>query len=138
MHQRANFVKIGQSIAKILRFLHFSTWQLPPSSIAEFAKFYWLTVSEGHRCITVPNFVKICGSIAEIKNFHIFKMAAAAILDFLNRKILLAIVVERVELHQHAKFRQNRSIGCEYIDFLIFQDGGRRHFELLNLQNFIA
>ena len=42
-------------------------------------------------------------------------MAVAVILDFLNRKILLAIGVERVEMQQHTKFRQNRSIVCEEI-----------------------
>jgi len=39
--------------------------------------------------------------------------------------------VERVETHQRAKFRQNRSIGCE--DIKILQDGGRRHLVLSNL-----
>jgi len=47
--------------------------------------------------------------------FRIFKMAAAAILDFWNSVILLAIVAERVETHQHAKLCKNRTIGCEDI-----------------------
>ena len=55
-----NFVKIGQSVAKIWRFFFdFSSWRLPPSWIVKFANFYWLTVSEGPRCIIEPNFVKI-------------------------------------------------------------------------------
>jgi len=45
---------------------------------------------------------------------------AAAILDFRNRKILLAIGVKRVEMHQQAKFRQNRSIGREDIKIFRF------------------
>jgi len=73
------------------------------------------------RPITVPNFVINCrfryGDIAFF--FRIFKMAVAAILDFWNREILLAIGVERVETHQHAKFYQNRSIGCK--DIKIFR-----------------
>ena len=61
----------------------------------------------------------------DITIFRIFKMAGAAILDFWNRKILLAIGVERVEIHQHAKLCQNQSIGCEDIKvFSDFQDGG--------------
>ena len=36
------------------------------------------------------------------------KMAAAAILDFRNFKSLTIGTVKGVELHQHAKFRQNR------------------------------
>jgi len=66
-----------------------------------------------------------CGDIAF---FLIFKIDAAAILDCWNREILSVIVVQSVETHQHAKFRQNRSIGCEGIKiFYIFQNGGRRH-----------
>jgi len=41
--------------------------------------------------------------------FRFFKMAAAAILDFLNFKFLTVLTVNRVELHHRAKFRQNRS-----------------------------
>jgi len=63
-----NFVKIGQSVAKILRFFDFS----PPSWIFKFMKFYWLTVSWGPRLITVPNFVKIGRSVAEILRFFEF------------------------------------------------------------------
>jgi len=37
------------------------------------AKFYWLTMSGGHRRTTVPNYVKIVSSIAEIENFQIVK-----------------------------------------------------------------
>jgi len=41
--------------------------------------------------------------------FRIFKMAAAAILDFQHFKFLTVGTVKRVELHHHAKFRSNRS-----------------------------
>ena len=46
-------------------------------------------------------------------------MAAAAILYFLNREILLDIGVEKVETNQRAKFRQNWSISWK--DIKIFQ-----------------
>jgi len=101
------------------------------------------------RPITVPKFVKNCRSVTEILHFfkflrwlethlrakfrqnrsfrcgyiaifRIFKMAAAAILDFRNREILLVIRVQRLETHLHAKFCQNRSIGCEDIRFFDF------------------
>jgi len=42
----------------------------------------------------------------DISIFQIFKTAATAILDFWNRKILLANRVQRVET------RQNQSVGC--------------------------
>ena len=38
-------------------------------------------------------------------------MAAAAILDFWNFKFLTVETVKRVELHLHARFRQNRLNG---------------------------
>ena len=68
----ANFVKIGQSVAKILRFFDLSRWRPPPSWIFKFVKCYWLMVSEGHKHITVPNFVKIGRSVAEILRFFEF------------------------------------------------------------------
>jgi len=96
-----NFVKIGQSVAKILRFFDFSRWRPSPSWIFEIINFYLLTVSVGPRRITVPNW---------------------------NCIILFVIVVKTVETHQHAKFCRNRSIGCKDIKiFWFFQDGGRRH-----------
>jgi len=66
-------------------------------------------------------------------------MAAAAILDFSNSEILLAIVAERVETHQHAKLCKNRTIGCEDIKILsFFQDGGGRHLGMSNSQSLLA
>jgi len=59
------------------------------------------------KCISVPNFVEIARTAAEISRF--FKMAAAAILDFQNLKFLTVRTVKSVELHHRAKFRQNRS-----------------------------
>jgi len=116
-----DFVKIGQSVVKILRFFFdFSRWRPPPCWIFEIVNFYLLLVSAGPRRISVANFVKIGHSVAEILHFfRIFKMAAAAILDFWNREILLVTGVQRVETHHHAEFYQNRSISCE--DIKIFQ-----------------
>jgi len=92
----------------------------PPSWIVEFTKFHWLTVAGWPRHITSPNFVKIGSSLAEMAIFRNFKMATAAILDFWNLEILLAIRVSRVETHQHAKLCQNRSIGRKYIMIIRF------------------
>jgi len=120
-----NFVKIGCEDIKIFRFFKMAA----PSWIFKFVKFYWLAVSGGPRHITVPNFVTIGRYIAEtLRFFGIFKMAAAAILDFWNRKILLVIRVQRVESHLRAKFCQNRSIGCEVIKiFQFFKMAAVRH-----------
>jgi len=69
----SNFGKIGQSVVKILRFFFdFSRWRLPPSWIVKFTKFYWLTVAGGPGLITLPNFVKIGQSVANILTFFGF------------------------------------------------------------------
>jgi len=67
-----NFVKIGQLIAKILRFFDFSRWQQSPSWIFEIMNFYLLTVFGGLRRITVPNIVKIGRFFGEILRFFKF------------------------------------------------------------------
>jgi len=67
-----NFVRIGQSVAKILRFFHFSRWRPLRSWIFEIVNFYLLSVSGGSRRITVSNFVKIGRSVAEILRFFEF------------------------------------------------------------------
>ena len=47
-------------------------------------------------------------------------MAAAAILDFRNLKFLTVGVVKNVELHEYAKFCQNRLNRCRDMVFLDF------------------
>ena len=61
-------------------------------------------------------------------------MAAAAILDFQNFKFLMAGTGKGVELHQRAKFRENRLNSGR--NMAIFQDGGRRHLGFSKLKNF--
>jgi len=79
------------------------------------------TWSGGSTHSTMPNFLETGLSKADIAIFQIFKKsAAAATLNFWNCNILLPIWVERVETHQHAKFRQNRSIGCKDIKMFRF------------------
>jgi len=68
-----NFVKIGQSVAKILRLFDFTRWRLPPSWVFKFLKCYWLTVSEGHKHITVPNFVTIVVPLQRYCDFSNFQ-----------------------------------------------------------------
>ena len=60
--------------------------------------------------------------------FYIFKMAATAILDFQKCEILLADLIQRVEMHYCAKFYQNESIKCEGIKiFRFFKMAAIRH-----------
>ena len=82
------------------------------AAILDFKNFKFLTFgrSRGSKCFTVPNFIKIGPTTAEIwRFFYFFKMAAAAILDFKNFKFLAVGTVKRVKMRHPAKFRQNRS-----------------------------
>jgi len=66
-------------------------------------------------------------------------MAAAAILDFWNREILLATGVHRIDTHRFAKYCQNWSIVCDDIDdFSIFQDGGAAILDFRNREFLFA
>jgi len=113
----SNFGKIGQSVAKILRFFNFSKWRSPPSWIFKFVKLHWQTVSGRPRLIIVLNVVKISCFVVETLQFFEF---FAAILYFWNSDILLAMGAERVETHQHAKLHRNRSISCKNIKIFRF------------------
>ena len=89
-----NFVKIGQSVAKILRFFRF--FNMAAAAILDFqiceivlADGVW--IAQTHNCAKFRHNRSFrCRDIAI---FRIFKMAAAAILDFWNREILLIIRV---------------------------------------------
>jgi len=75
-----------------------------------------LTKSGGLRHITMPNFLETGLSKADILRFFDFQIGR---LGFLKLRILLANRVQRVEAHQHAKYRQYLLIGCK--DIKIFQ-----------------
>ena len=59
----------------------------------------------GLNCTTVPNFVEIAKTAADIWLFFDFQDAAAAILNLQNFKFL---TVKRFEVHHGAKLHQNR------------------------------
>ena len=67
----------------------------------------------------------------------VLKWRPSAILDLWNSKFLTVGAVKRPILRQRAKHRKDRS--NRYGDiaiFVIFQDGGRRHFEFSKIRNF--
>jgi len=115
-------------------------YQLPPSWIFEIAKFYWLLWRRGSRHISMPNVVKIGQSVANIlRFFRFFKMAAAAILDCRNHKILLADHVRRAQTHHCTKFHQNRSFYCGDIAILqIFKMAATTILDFLNREILLA
>ena len=84
-----NFIKIGQTVAEIWRFNSFQNGGRPPSWICEIRIFLRSVRLRDPFCISVPNFVKIGQNRYEdIAIFVIFKMAAAAILNFQKFEIL--------------------------------------------------
>ena len=123
MRHHANLVPIGQTVAEISRFLDCSKWRMTPFWIFNYSNFLHSQLSRRSNCLIVPNLVKIARTAAEIWQFffRFFKMAAAAILDLWNFKFLMVWAVKRVDLHHHAKFRQNRSNrGRDMAFFIIF------------------
>jgi len=73
-------------ISEISLFLYFPDGNWPPCWIFKSIKCYMQTRSGGLMHITMPNFLETGLSKADIlRLFQIFKMAAAAILDFWNR-----------------------------------------------------
>ena len=70
----------------------------------------------------------------DITIFRFFKMAAAAILDFQNFKVLTVRRLERVAMRPHAKFGRNRS-KCG-VDMTIFRFFKMAAAAILDFQNF--
>jgi len=77
-------------------------------------------VSGGPRRITVPNFVKIGRSIAEILRFFKLSTWLQPPSRIFKITIFWPIGVQRVETYQLAKFCHNRSIRCENIKIFRF------------------
>ena len=117
-----NFVKIGQLVAKLLRFFNSSRWRPPPSWIFDIVNFYLLTLSGGPRRITVPNFVKIGRSVTEILRFFEFSRwpprPSWIIFEIGNFYSLLGSrVARRISV---PNFEKNSSICCEDIKIVWF------------------
>jgi len=119
-----NFVKIGRSVAEILRFFEFSRWSPPPSWIFEIAKFYYLLGSRGSRRICVPNFVKIGQSIANILRFFDFsRWRPSATLDSFGAYLDHPQWV-LVGLYHSAKFGYDRCSSSYNMNISIFDAFG--------------
>ena len=80
-----NFVKIGQMVAKILRFYGFPQWRSPTSWIFKNSNFYRLVRLINPICVSLPNFINIGQSIAEIWRIVDFsRWRLSAMLHFYN------------------------------------------------------
>jgi len=81
---------------------------MPAAGILDFFR----SLSQGKQsqqpnCITVPDFVKIGQTAAEIWLFSIFHNGGCRHLGLLKFQIFNGRYGQEVELHQHAKFCQN-------------------------------
>jgi len=77
----------------------------------------------------MPYFLETGLSKAEILRFFEFSKWPPLPSCFFEREILLAIGVQKVQLHQQAKLHQNRSIDCQDIKiFRFFKMAAVRHF----------
>jgi len=77
-------------------------------------------------CVTLPNFIKIGQTVAEIWRFNGFHNVGH--LAFLKFNFFTFWALKRPILHNHAKFHEDLSTHCcDIAIFVIFQDGCRRH-----------
>ena len=72
----------------------------------------------------------------DIAIFVIFKMAAAAILNFQKFNILTAFPLYEANTRHHAKFLQNRSNGCRHGDLTVFKIADVRHLGFVKFKIF--
>ena len=78
-----NSVKISQRASDLWQFVCFPNGGRPPSWILADVKFGGISVSGTSVLVSVPNFMRIRGISTEL--WRLFKMASAAILDFLRK-----------------------------------------------------
>ena len=105
-----DFIKIGQSVVEIWRIFDFSRWRLPPSQILKIAILHVLWRKECHCAAPCQSSSKSVKRLRRYRDFTVFKLVAAAILDFQNFKFLPAGTLERPNLLKPAKFHQDRPI----------------------------
>ena len=104
-----NFIEIAQSAVEISQFLDLSKWRLPLSWILNFLIFNGRTRQEGRTTSLCQISTKSLKSRPTYGDFLLFKMAAAAILDFKNFRFSTVATFKRVKLHHSTTFRRNRT-----------------------------
>ena len=142
-----NFTKIGQTADEIshltifkmaavrhLGFLKVCYFDQLISSggpiCAKLLNFIGRQVSGGPKLIIMLNVVKIGLSFAKILQFFEFSRSPPPPSWIFEIAEFYWLLLQRVETHKHAKFRKNRSIGCEDIRifrFLVAPLAGARH-----------
>jgi len=126
-----NTVKIGQSIAEIIKIFRFLNTAAGAILDFKILNFYLHMMSWGSSCITVPNFAKIGRRAFDI-GFLIFQDGRRRHLEFQKFSNFLTEEVPRNELHHRAIIHQSPLLHCGDIAvFLLFFKW--RPFAILNL-----
>jgi len=134
-----NFIKIGQSVAKILRFFDFSKWRQPPSWIVEFTKFYRLTVAGWPRRITLPKFSKSVIPLRRCCNFSNFQNGRHRHLGFLKSRNVIGYWGGEGRETSACQILSKSVVPLRrYCDFANFQNSGRRHIGFWNHELLLA
>jgi len=92
----------------------------------------------GPMCVTVPNFIKIGQTVADIRRFNSFhNVGRPPSWIFGNSNFLTAWALKRLILHNRAKFRKDLSFPwCDNAICVVFQDDHRRHLVFFKIRNF--
>jgi len=134
-----NFVKIGQTVAEISRFLLFFFQDVGRRHVgfSSIRYFYGRSpVGDQHMSLCQIS-SKSVTRLQRYGDFTVFKMVAVHHLGFVKFEVLTVGAVKGATLHQHTKFHKDRSNRCGDIAiFVIFQDGGRRHLGFSKIRNF--
>jgi len=97
-------LKLVQMFLRYHDFSDFPCGNLPPGWISE-----WQNFIGRRKNVTIPNFVEIGSSIAEILQFSVYQNGRCCHLQFVN---FYCLTVQSAKMHHCAKFRQNWSIRC--------------------------
>ena len=113
----------------------FRFFKMAAAAILDFGKFKFLQFgrSTGSNCVHVPNFVEIAQTAAEIwRLFNFLRWPPSAILDFQKLEILTSGPLRRLNMRQHAKFREDRSNHSrDMANFQFFKMPAVRHVGLV-------
>jgi len=121
LHNRAKFREDRSIRYHIAIFVGFSRWRPPPSRFLKDSKFQRSIPCRGPICVTVPNFIKIRQTVAEVWRFNGFfsKWRPSAFLELSGaywdqpRRLLGG-------LYRFAKFGWNRCSTFDNMKVLIF------------------
>ena len=123
-----NFIKIGLFFTEIWRFNDFRNGGRLSSWILKICRFRILALVDMLFCFLIQNIAEIGQSVDELAKKAIFKMAAAAILNFKNFNFWSRVCNRVQYMMLCTKFDQNQTfLRLRYGDLTIFKMAAVRH-----------